>query len=130
MRWLPRLVAALVIVRRRFAAGTLAEQGGALAPSVIDTDLDIRMHRMQPLAAANPDLGGRPSSDGPAQRMSAPVGAHGRIAVRWQRPGRTIFGGRSVHDRDLLDNDYLPEQHFDAPFASAAIATGESRWIF
>jgi penicillin amidase len=37
-------------ILRRFGAGTLAELFGALDPSVIDTDLEMRMHRMQPLA--------------------------------------------------------------------------------
>ena len=39
-------------VLRRFGAGTLAELFGALDPSVIDTDLEMRMHRMRPLAEA------------------------------------------------------------------------------
>jgi penicillin amidase len=33
-------------VLRRYGAGTLAELYGALDPSVIDTDLEMRMHRM------------------------------------------------------------------------------------
>jgi len=37
-------------VLRRFGAGTLAELFGALDPSVIDSDLEMRMHRMTPLA--------------------------------------------------------------------------------
>lgn len=49
-------------ILRRFGAGTLSELFGALDPSVIDTDLEMRMHRMKPLAIeaweamqANPD---------------------------------------------------------------------------
>jgi len=37
-------------ILRRFGAGTLAELFGALDPEVIDTDLEMRMHRMKPLA--------------------------------------------------------------------------------
>jgi penicillin G amidase len=35
---------------RRFAAGTLSELFGALDPGQIDADLEMRMHRMRPLA--------------------------------------------------------------------------------
>lgn len=38
-------------ILRRFGAGTLSELFGALDPSVIDTDLEMRVHRMRPLAA-------------------------------------------------------------------------------
>jgi penicillin amidase len=37
-------------ILRRFGAGTLSELFGALDPEVIDTDLEMRMHRMKPLA--------------------------------------------------------------------------------
>ena len=37
-------------ILRRFGAGTLAELFGALDPTVIDTDLEMRVHRMKPLA--------------------------------------------------------------------------------
>jgi penicillin amidase len=37
-------------ILRRFGAGTLSELFGALDPSVINTDLEMRMHRMRPLA--------------------------------------------------------------------------------
>ncbi|MBV8761425.1 MAG: penicillin acylase family protein [Deltaproteobacteria bacterium] len=37
-------------ILRRFGAGTLGELFGALDPSVIDTDLEMRVHRMKPLA--------------------------------------------------------------------------------
>jgi len=37
-------------ILRRFGAGTLSELFGALDPSVIDTDLEMRVHRMRPLA--------------------------------------------------------------------------------
>ncbi|MBX3162454.1 MAG: penicillin acylase family protein [Deltaproteobacteria bacterium] len=39
-------------ILRRFGGGTLAELFGALDPSVIDTDLEMRIHRMRPLAEA------------------------------------------------------------------------------
>jgi penicillin amidase len=37
-------------ILRRFGAGTLAELFGSLDPSIIDTDLEMRVHRMRPLA--------------------------------------------------------------------------------
>ena len=37
-------------ILRRFGAGTVSEIFGSLDPSVIDTDLEMRMHRMKPLA--------------------------------------------------------------------------------
>lgn len=37
-------------ILRRFGAGTLAELFGTLDPTVIDTDLEMRVHRMKPLA--------------------------------------------------------------------------------
>ena len=37
-------------ILRRYGSGTLAELFGALDPSVIDTDLEMRMHRMRPYA--------------------------------------------------------------------------------
>ncbi len=39
-------------ILRRFGAGTLSELFGALDPTVIDTDLEMRMHRMKPLSEA------------------------------------------------------------------------------
>ena len=51
--------------------------------------------------------------------------------MRWALPGGVIFDSRSPHYRDLLDNYYLPEKHFDAPFTvSDIVANGELRWIF
>ena len=43
-------------ILRRFGAGTLAELFGALDPSVIDTDLEMRVHRMKPLAQQSWDM--------------------------------------------------------------------------
>src|SRR5690606_25714030 len=37
-------------ILRRFGAGTLSELFGALDPAVIETDLEMRIHRMRPLA--------------------------------------------------------------------------------
>ncbi|MBL9013154.1 MAG: penicillin acylase family protein [Myxococcales bacterium] len=39
-------------ILRRFGAGTLSELFGSLDPSVIDTDLEMRQHRMKPIATA------------------------------------------------------------------------------
>jgi penicillin G amidase len=43
-------------ILRRFGAGTLGELFGALDPSVIDTDLEMRVHRMKPLAQQTWDM--------------------------------------------------------------------------
>jgi penicillin G amidase len=43
-------------ILRRFGAGTLGELFGALDASVIDTDLEMRMHRMKPLAQQSWDM--------------------------------------------------------------------------
>ena len=70
-------------------------------------------------------------ADGPAQRFVAITGFGQPIAVRWALPGGVIFDSRSPHYRDLLDNYYLPEKHFDVPFSVSDInANGELRWVF
>jgi len=43
-------------ILRRFGAGTLSELFGALDSSVIDTDLEMRVHRMKPLAQQTWDM--------------------------------------------------------------------------
>ena len=42
-------------ILRRYGAGTLSELFGALDPTIIDTDLEMRMHRMKPLAQQSLD---------------------------------------------------------------------------
>jgi len=70
-------------------------------------------------------------ADGSAQRFIAVAKDGQPIQVRWQLPGGTIYDSRSPHYRDLLDNYYLPEHHFDAPFqVSEIVRDGESRWEF
>jgi penicillin amidase len=70
-------------------------------------------------------------ADGSAQRFIAVAKDGQPLQVRWQLPGGTIFDSRSPHYRDLLDNHYLPERHFDAPFQVAEIVRdGEARWEF
>ena len=73
-------------------------------------------------------------ADGPAQRFLAQTvhdATGDSIAVKWALPGGVIYDKRSPHYRDLLDNYYLPQEHFDAPFTVADIvAAGESRWDF
>ncbi|HEU0034793.1 MAG TPA: penicillin acylase family protein [Kofleriaceae bacterium] len=70
-------------------------------------------------------------ADGPAQRFLAIANPGEPIAVKWQLPGGAIFDSRSPHYRDLLDQYYLPEQHFDAPFSIDQIVdSGEYRWDF
>ncbi|MBA3460133.1 MAG: penicillin acylase family protein [Deltaproteobacteria bacterium] len=76
------------------------------------------------------------SADGPAQRFLAiaekdPFGNTQPIRVKWALPGGVIFDPSSRHYRDLLDDYYLKERHFDAPFSVNQInAAGESRWVF
>jgi penicillin G amidase len=77
------------------------------------------------------DLDFSQHADGPAQRFLA-IAEPGRpIAVKWQLPTGVIFDSRSSHYRDLLDNHYLPEIHFDAPYlVPEIVAAGETRWVF
>jgi penicillin amidase len=69
--------------------------------------------------------------DGPAQRFLAEADPGQPIKVQWALPGGTIYDSRSPHYRDLLDNYYLPEKHFDAPYSlTDIVAAGETRWEF
>ncbi|MBA3539743.1 MAG: penicillin acylase family protein, partial [Deltaproteobacteria bacterium] len=72
--------------------------------------------------------------DGPAQRFMAQTvtsGSETVLEAKWALPGGVIYDKRSPHYRDLLDNYYLAETHFDAPFTLVQIVTaGESRWDF
>ena len=76
------------------------------------------------------------SADGPAQRFLAtarldPFGLPQPIKVKWALPGGVIYDPSSRHYRDLLDDYYLAERHFDAPYSVAEInAAGENRWVF
>ncbi len=76
------------------------------------------------------------SADGPAQRFIATArrdafGLPQPIQVKWALPGGVIYDPSSPHYRDLLDNYYLPERHFDAPYSVSEInAAGENRWVF
>jgi penicillin amidase len=70
-------------------------------------------------------------ADGPAQRFLAEASPGEPIKVQWALPGGAIYDSRDKHYRDLLDNYYLPLQHFDAPYSIAEInSAGESRWEF
>ncbi len=77
------------------------------------------------------DLSFKQYSDGPAQRFLAEAAPGETIKVKWQLPGGTIYDSRSPHYRDLLDNYYIAEKHFDAPYSTTEIVTaGEGRWVF
>lgn len=69
-------------------------------------------------------------ADGPAQRVVAVATPGQPIAIKWQIPGGTIFDSRSQHYRDQLDQYYLKEVHFDAPYTPTdVIKAGEDRWV-
>ncbi len=77
------------------------------------------------------DLDFSQSADGPAQRFLAQTEPGRPISIRWQLPGGAIYDAASPHYRDLLDNHYLREVHFDAPYLVGEIVRdGESRWLF
>jgi penicillin G amidase len=77
------------------------------------------------------DLNFAQSSDGAAQRFLVEAENGKKMKVKWALPGGTIFDSRSPHYRDLLDNYYLKNLHFDVPFEPAEIAAkGEERWTF
>ncbi len=71
-------------------------------------------------------------ADGPSERFLAESDANGAtIHARLQLPGGVIYDRSSKHYRDLLDNYYLPQKHFDLPYALGdVVAAGEDRWIF
>jgi penicillin G amidase len=77
------------------------------------------------------DLDFAQSSDGAAQRFLAEATPGQKMQVKWAIPGGTIFDTRSPHYRDLLDNYYLEQTHFDVPFEMAeVVSAGEERWTF
>lgn len=77
------------------------------------------------------DLDFSQSADGPAQRFLATSEPDGPISIKWQLPSGVIYDPESPHYRDLLDNHYLPERHFDAPYVVPDIVRdGEARWLF
>lgn len=76
------------------------------------------------------DLNFQQDGDGPAQRFLAETVAGKSIRMRLEHPGGVVFDRRSKHYSNLLEQSYLPEQHFDVPFATADIITqGEERWV-
>ncbi|HTM23289.1 MAG TPA: penicillin acylase family protein [Kofleriaceae bacterium] len=77
------------------------------------------------------DLDFKQDADGPAQRFLAEVEPGGTIHARMALPGGLVYDRSSPHYRDLLDDYYLPDQHFDLPYATAEIVDhGEERWLF
>ncbi len=79
------------------------------------------------------DLDFSQEADGPAQRFIAfSVGPDDPLEVRWALPGGVIYDSRSPHYKDLLEDYYLRETHFEAQYANYAklVELGESRWIF
>jgi hypothetical protein len=77
------------------------------------------------------DLDFSQNEDGPAQRFLAEVEPGGTIRVRMALPGGTIYNRDSAHYRDLMDQYYIPNRHFDLPFSIDEIVTaGEERWVF
>lgn len=77
------------------------------------------------------DLDFSQSADGPAQRFLATTEAGRPIAIKWQLPTGVIYDTASPHYRDQLDNQYLAERHYDAPYlVPEIVADGEARWLF
>jgi penicillin G amidase len=77
------------------------------------------------------DLDFSQHADGAAQRFLATSEPGRPISIRWQLPSGVIYDPRSPHYRDLLDQHYLPEVHFDAPYLVPEIVRdGEVRWLF
>ena len=75
-------------ILRRFGAGTLAELFGALDPSVIDTDLEMRVHRMKPLAAGDLGRCSRPRAIRPTRRSSSCSSASPTASTRTRPTSR------------------------------------------
>ncbi len=76
------------------------------------------------------DLDFSQSADGPAQRFLVEAEVGGTTRLRWALPGGAIYDRSSSHYRDLLDDYYLQNDHFDAPYAIDEIVDdGEQRWV-
>ncbi|HEY5951129.1 MAG TPA: penicillin acylase family protein, partial [Kofleriaceae bacterium] len=77
------------------------------------------------------DLDFAQDADGPAQRFLATSEPGRPISFKWQLPTGVIYDKSSPHYRDLLDMNYLPQVHFDAPYLIPEIVRdGETRWLF
>jgi penicillin G amidase len=77
------------------------------------------------------DLDFSQNADGAAQRWLAQSEPGRPISVKWQLPTGVIYDSTSPHYRDLLDEYYLPEVHFDAPYlVPEIVSNGETRWEF
>jgi len=77
------------------------------------------------------DLDFHQFADGPSERFMVEAENNGPMHIKWQLPGGTIYDRSSKHYRDLLDNYYLPQVHFDAAYTTEEIvAKGEERWVF
>jgi penicillin G amidase len=77
------------------------------------------------------DLDFHQEADGPAERFLAELPLGGTAHVEMELPGGTIYDRSSKHYRDLLDDYYLPQKHFDLPYTTSEIvAHGEERWVF
>jgi penicillin G amidase len=77
------------------------------------------------------DLAFAQHADGPAQRFLVEAERGGTTRLRWALPGGATYDRSSPHYRDLLDDYYLQNRHFDAPYTIPEIvAAGEERWAF
>jgi penicillin amidase len=77
------------------------------------------------------DLDFHQEADGPSERFLAEAGPGETIHAKLQLPGGVIYDRSSKHYRDLLDTYYIPQKHFDLPYATSdVIANGEERWVF
>ncbi|MBZ0231844.1 MAG: penicillin acylase family protein [Deltaproteobacteria bacterium] len=76
------------------------------------------------------DLDFKQDEDGPAQRFLAEARPGQQIEVKLQFPGGTIYNPSNPHYKDVLENHYIAERHFDLPFTTDEIvAAGEERWV-
>lgn len=67
---------------------------------------------------------------GPAKRMLATPAADGLLRARMSLPGGAVFDRSSPHYRDLMDEYFVTNKHFDVPFTTAEIVgNGEERWL-
>jgi hypothetical protein len=77
------------------------------------------------------DLDFHQFADGPSERFMVSFDQSGAMQAKWQLPGGTIYDRSSKHYRDLLDNYYLPQHHFDVCYTIDQILQhGEEHWVF
>jgi penicillin amidase len=77
------------------------------------------------------DLDFRQADFNQAMRFLAAPSADGLIRAHLALPGGVIYDPDSPHYKDLLENYFLADKHFEVPYTTTEIVgAGEERWLF